>query len=202
VDLFRAGKENRVDLLTGWNQDEGFMFGPPKNAADFRKEAEQNYGTQAAAFLQLYPAGDDAEAARSQLDFSRDMIFGMQNYEWANMQSAGGTGVYVYRFVRKPPATGEYLKYGAFHTGEVPYAYDNLKFVDRPWEEVDHRLATEMSGYWANFARTGNPNGPGLPVWDRYTTSDKKIMILDKQSAGAPLPDANALDLVFKLLSK
>jgi hypothetical protein len=41
----------------------------------------------------------------------------------------------VYRFMRKVSATGEYVKYGAFHTGEVPYAYNNLRFVDRPWQK-------------------------------------------------------------------
>lgn len=201
VDLFKAGRENKVDLLTGWNQDEGFLFGPAKTAEDFKKEATQKYGDEAAAFLHYYPAGKDAEAAQSQQDFSRDMTFGMQNYAWANMQAVQGSRIYVYRFVRKPPATGEYVKYGAFHTGEVPYAYDNLKFVDRPWEAIDRTLATEMSTYWANFAATGDPNGKGLPQWDRYTPANKQIMFLDATSVSGPLPDAGALDLVLKLLS-
>jgi para-nitrobenzyl esterase len=196
--LFKNGKENRVDLLTGWNQDEGFVFEQAKSAEDFRKEAAQKYGTDAAEFLKYYPAGTDAEAARSQLNFSRDMIFGMQNYVWANMEVAQGMRVYVYRFARKPPATGEYVKYGAFHTAEVPYAYDNLAFVNRPWEPVDHALATEMSAYWVNFAKTGDPNGAGLPVWSRYTMTDKQIMVLDKESVTKPLADKDALDLLFR----
>lgn len=200
VSIFKAGKENRADLLTGWNQDEGFLFGPMKNAEEFKNEAAQKYGTDAAAFLKLYPAGTDTEAARSQLDFSRDMIFGVQNYEWANIQSEQGMKVYVYRFTRKPPATGEYVKYGAFHTGEVPYAYDNLAFVRRPWEPVDHELASRMSSYWVNFATSGDPNGAGLPVWDRYTVVDKRIMILDKDATSKPLPDGDGLDLLFRLL--
>jgi para-nitrobenzyl esterase len=129
------------------------------------------------------------------------MTFGMQNYVWANMTAGQSRNVYVYRFVRKPPATGEYVKYGAFHTGEVPYAYDNLSFVNRPWEPLDHVLATEMSGYWANFVRTGDPNGTGLPVWGRYAPANKQMMVLDKDAATRPLPDNNQLDLLFKLLS-
>jgi para-nitrobenzyl esterase len=149
VTIFKAGKETKVDLLTGWNQDEG-------------------------------------------------LFFGLQNYTWANIQAAQGTPVYLYRFVRKPPATGEYVKYGAFHTGEVPYAYDNLQFVRRPWEPVDHTLATEMSAYWANFTATGDPNGQGLPRWDRYTTGNKQVMFLDTTSKSGPLPDADTLDNAFK----
>ena len=195
--IFAAGKQNKTGLLTGWNEDEGLLFGPVKNADDFKKQAEEQYGSDAKAFLQYYPASTDAEAAVSQLNLSRDMIFGVQNYTWANVQSDQGiNNVYVYRFTRKVPATGEYAKYGAFHTGEVPYAYDNLKFVDRPWEPVDHSLANLMSSYWVNFIKTGNPNGKGLPPWPDYTTPDKQIMVLGKNSEAKPLPDAAALDFL------
>ncbi|HXB08801.1 MAG TPA: DUF2891 family protein, partial [Puia sp.] len=50
----------------------------------------------------------------------------------------------------------------------------------------DHALAKEMSAYWANFARTGDPNRSGLPVWDRYRVADKRIMVLDAKSASEP----------------
>ena len=200
LDIFKTGNENRVDLLTGWNQDEGLVFGPMMNAENFRKDAQQKYGADADAFLKYYPAATDDGATASQLNFSRDMIFGVQNYQWANIQSGQGSKVYVYRFTRKPPATGEYVKYGAFHTAEVPYAYDNLNFVHRPWEPADRALATEMSAYWANFVMKGDPNGAGLPVWDRYTTADKRIMGLDTTSASRPLPDSEALDLLDRLL--
>ena len=126
----------------GWNENEGLLFGPIKKAADFKKQAADQYGNDAATFLKYYPATDDSAASVSQYNFSRDQIFGVQNYTWANVASKQGKKVYVYRFTRKVPATGEYVKYGAFHTGEVPYAYDNLKFVGRPWEPVDFLLAT------------------------------------------------------------
>ena len=129
------------------------------------------------------------------------MIFGVHNYTWANIVSGKGSKVFVYRFVRKPPATGEYVKYGAFHTGEVPYAYDNLQFVNRPWESGDHKLAAIMSSYWANFAKTGNPNGKDLPVWDAYNTTGKKVILLDLRPESRPIPDAEALDFIYKKVS-
>src|SRR5215212_4697966 len=43
VHIFLQGKENKVGLLTGWNEDEGLLFGPPKKAEDFKKEANENY---------------------------------------------------------------------------------------------------------------------------------------------------------------
>ncbi|HUQ97427.1 MAG TPA: carboxylesterase family protein [Chitinophagaceae bacterium] len=195
--LFKAGNENKVALLTGWNEDEGLLFGPAKNAADFTKQLTQQYGDAAKRLLQFYPAGSDAEAAASQLKLSRDLIFGVQNYTWATVQSKKGNApVYVYRFTRKVPATGEYIKYGAFHTGEVPYAYNNLRFVNRLWEPVDQMLADAMSGYWANFAKTGNPNGGGLPEWPAFTVTDKKIMLLSETPGAKPMADAGALDFL------
>ncbi|MEJ7683251.1 MAG: carboxylesterase family protein [Segetibacter sp.] len=196
AEIFAAGKENDVALLTGWNQDEGLLFGPIKNAADFRKQAAQQYAADSSDFLKYYPASTDTEAAASQLNVSRDMIFGAQNYTWANVASQQGKKVYVYRFTRKVPATGEYVKYGAFHTGEVPYAYDNLKFVNRPWEETDRKLAAVMSSYWVNFITSGNPNGKGLPNWPAYTIADKKIMDLGITQEAKQIPDAAALDFI------
>lgn len=201
ADIFAAQKENKVALLTGWNENEGLGPGEIKNAADFVKQAEQQYGADKETFLKLYPATNDEVAATSQKNLARDMLFGVQNYTWANMQSAEGSKVYLYRFTRKVPATGEYVKYGAFHTGEVPYAYNNLRFVNRPWEPSDREMANIMSSYWANFAATGDPNGTGLPEWPAYTKKDKKIMILDEKPEAKPLPDAGALDFIYQKMT-
>ncbi|GAB3714164.1 carboxylesterase family protein [Spirosoma flavus] len=205
ADIFAAGQENDVTLLTGWNEDEGMNFGQMKNAEAYRKQIQEQYGERADEFLKFYPGTTDAEAATSQRNMSRDMIFGAQNYTWANIQSKKGKKVYVYRFARKIPATGEYAKYGAFHTGEVPYAYDNLQFIDkslRPLEPVDNELAKQMSTYWANFTKTGNPNGKGLPQWPIYATDSRQIMIFGDQSKAAPLPDGPALDFLFTTMGK
>lgn len=201
AEIFAAGKQNNVALLTGWNQDEGLVFGPIKNAADYHKQVAQEYAADSANFLKYYPGSTDAEAAASQLNVSRDMIFGAQNYAWANIASKQGKKVYVYRFTRKVPATGEYVKYGAFHTGEVPYAYDNLKFVNRPWQSEDYKLTAVMSSFWVNFIATGNPNGKGLPAWPAYTVADKKIMELGITQKAMPMPDAAALDFIAAKMS-
>ncbi|KAA5548805.1 carboxylesterase/lipase family protein [Adhaeribacter rhizoryzae] len=200
--IFAAGKANKVALLTGWNENEG-LSGQIKSAAEFRQQVEAEYGTAAKTFLQYYPATNDKEAEFSQQNLSRDLTFGLQNYTWANVQAQQGKlPVYVYRFARIVPATGEYKKYGAFHTGEVPYAYNNLKFVDRPWEPADHQLANIMSSYWVNFATKGNPNGPGLPEWPSYTLTGKKIMVLDTKLQAKPIPDKAALDFLYKATVK
>jgi para-nitrobenzyl esterase len=197
--IYRNHKENPADLLTGWTEDE--ISPQVKNATDFQKDVLSRYkNLDSPAVFTYYPALTDSEAAVSQRRFERDMTFGVQNYTWANWQSTYQSTpelrvkVYVYRFTRKVPATGEYKKYGAFHTGEVPYAYDNLQFVNRPWEPVDHSLATAMSDYWVNFVKTGDPNGNGLPHWDAYSEQDKTILFLGDKVVSGPLPDVRALD--------
>ena len=196
ASIFAEGRDNHVSLLTGWNENEGLVFGPIKTAENFQREASEKYRTDAKTFLGFYPAATDSEASVSQYNLSRDMIFGVQNYTWANYQSNQGSIVYVYRFTHRVPGVGAAARYGAFHTGEVPYAYDNLKFVNRPWAAADSELAGIMSGYWANFARTGNPNGKGLPEWPSYNTREKMIMILDITPGAKKLPDEASLDFL------
>lgn len=203
ADIFAAGKQNPVDLLTGWNEEEGILFGPVKKADAFKDDIQKQYGEKAEKLLSFYPASTEEIAARSQLNLSRDMIFGAQNYTWANVQAEKGQKqVYVYRFTRKVPGVGEYEKFGAFHTGEVPYAYNNLRFVDRPWQAVDHILAANMSDYWVNFIKNGNPNGTGLNDWPSYETHKKEVIILGDKIFSQALTDWQALDFMYSLLKK
>lgn len=73
----------------------------------------------------------------------------------------GDANVYLYHFERDLPYAEGMQDYGAFHTGEVPYAYNNLKMSPRPWTAADRRLADQVSDYWVNFARNGDPNCGG-----------------------------------------
>jgi para-nitrobenzyl esterase len=201
-DIFAANKENQVPVLTGWNADDAFI-GQLKNAADYKAAALQKYGDKADMFLKLYPGSTDEEAAASQIAISRDQTFGAQNYTWAKVQSAKGkASVYLYRFTRCLPATANFVKYGAFHTGEVAYVFNNLKFLHRPFEPTDHQLAITMSSYWVNFAKTGNPNGAGLPAWPAFNNSTNLVMYLGEKPAAKPLADKAALEFTVKEMKK
>jgi para-nitrobenzyl esterase len=203
AEIFALNKENNIILLTGWNENEGLVFGPIKKADEFKKQVSDQLGNDAETFLKYYPATNDSVASVSQYNLSRDQIFGVQNYTWANVESEQGNKVYVYRFTHWVPGTGEYKKYHAFHTGEVPYAYDNLKFVNRPWEDTDYKLENVMSNYWVNFIKTGNPNGDHLPEWKAYNTKDKQVMMLGDTQQSQPLKDYEQLDLLYgKMKSK
>jgi len=203
MQIFAAGKQNDVDLLTGWNEDDWLIFGKLKTAEEFRQQAEKQYGANAPEFLKYYPANNDEEAATSQKAYSRDNFFGVNNYTWANKEKqTGKSKVFLYHFSRKMPATGEFVQYGAFHTSEVPYAYDNLQFVNRPFTDVDHSLAKLMSSYWVNFAVTGNPNGKNLPEWPGYNKNQKTVIVFDRHSQVEAVPDKDAIDFLIRMIEQ
>ena len=194
--IFAEHKENSIPLLTGWNADEAFVY-KYQTKEEFKKDAEQQYGKGAGEFLKFFPANTEEEAVNSQTKLSRDMIFAVSGYKWASMQASRKAPVYVYYFKHKLPATPDFEKYGAFHTGEVAYVMDNLKFLNRPWKPADHVLANQMSAYWVNFIKTGNPNGGKLPEWPKYNKSQSRVIVFDNKAMTRPLPDKAELEFML-----
>ncbi len=200
LDIFLKKKENKVILLTGWNQDEGGVIGKPKDAASYINDMRIQYKANAEKLLNFYPAKNDQEAILSQRNLSRDITFGMQNFAWSNFAVQNGSKVFIYRFKKLVPENEEGSKYSAFHTGEVPYAYNNLKFVNRPFTNTDHALAKTMSKYWINFIKTGNPNGDQLPLWQSYTKEGKHIIIFDDETKSGKIEDGDALEFLQSVI--
>jgi para-nitrobenzyl esterase len=98
--------------------------------------------------------------------------------QWAATRNAmSRTPSYAYYFTHVLPGPDS-AKDGAFHTSEVPYALNTLFMSDRPFTDADHKVAAMMSQYWANFAKTGNPNGPGLPRWLNTAEAGGQVMEL------------------------
>lgn len=84
---------------------------------------------------------------------------------------------YVYEFDFVPADKAGFPNYGAFHTSEVPFVLHTLHLWDRPWREIDKKIENMLSSYWLNFAKTGNPNGEGLPNWEAYGKGEKILKI-------------------------
>lgn len=193
--IFEQGRQNDVPLLTGWNADDGVSFGPAPKADAFHAQAQRNYGDLSGDFLKVYPAATDDEAAKSQHALNRDQMFASQGRTWARLQTrTGKSKVFVYFFDRTAPGTDAQTKYGAFHSGEIAYALHALSKWDRPWTDVDRRLENEMSSYWVNFAKTGDPNGRGLPRWPAFTANDERALRLGEDIEAIPIPDKAGLD--------
>ena len=164
-EIVAQGKQNDVPILTGANADEGGGSpNPTTKLAAFQAQAKQRYAEGADEFLKLYSASTDQEAGLATNDGSREQQR-MSIYVWAlNRAKTSKTKVYTYFWTHALPGP-DAGRFGAFHTSEVPYALNTLYMSDRPFTAIDFKIADLMSSYWANFAKSGDPNGKGLPVW-------------------------------------
>jgi para-nitrobenzyl esterase len=181
----KDGRGIDVPLLTGWMADESSAqhgYGVTTTAA-FAEEAKKTYGDRAAAFLSLYPAATDAEAGEAQKQSRRDAARA-DLFWWSELRARHGHAkTWGYFFTRAIPWP-EHPEYQAFHSGDLPYTFNNLRLLHRPWTEVDRRLADQASNFWVNFMEHGDPNGPGLPEWP---DNARQLMRLGRNSAAEPV---------------
>ncbi len=173
--IFASGKQAHIPLLAGWVRDEG---GPPSDAvtaSTYKEMAEKTWGPHADEFLRVYGGGTDAEARRSAADYNADRFIAFSTWEWVEAQvKTGEKPVYRFHFEQPSPG-GRYhpASSGVFHSSEIEYVFGNLPArPGAPWTEADYALSEQMQSYWVNFAKTGNPNGAGLPEWPAYDAAD------------------------------
>ena len=103
--------------------------------------------------------------------------------QWVSaFEKTGRSKTFVYMWSHALPGP-DAARYGAFHTSEVPYAMNTLYMSDRPFTDVDRRVADTVSSYWANFAKTGDPNGGGLPRWQAFTSAAPQVFELGDRLA-------------------
>lgn len=193
--IYSQGKQNDIPLITGGTNDEGgnlVAIGAPGQAgggrgrgaaapdslAKYTAWANSTFGNKAAALLKLYPATDDASAAKAYHDVYRDINYAGHR-TWAKLQATTGKApAYLYLFSQTPPrpmgnGNNPPAPRGAVHFSEVIYVFNNLRMKDYPWTETDRTVADTLSSYWTNFARNLNPNGTGLTNWPVYNPKDE-----------------------------
>jgi para-nitrobenzyl esterase len=175
VKLYKARKFNDTPILVGDVSDEAAAFGRRTLTPDaFEAEVRKDYGKHADAILAAYAHPDEAKATRSATQLRSDTSFDWGQYTWARMETSYGRNkAFVYRF-DKPSAANPN---GSGHGQEVGYVFGNLGIGGRAQPtDADRALSDQMQTYWTNFAKTGDPNGSGLPQWPAFTPQKPDMM--------------------------
>ncbi len=147
-------------------------------AATFRAGAERRFGDAADAYVKLYGVTSDADApAAAHMACADEISWNMR--QWAAAQAAKGKKAYTYFFSHIQTVNGQPSPQGATHTAEISFAWNNPKGQPtQTWNEVDLKLADQMSSYWVNFISKGDPNGTGLPRWAEVKDiSTSRVMV-------------------------
>ena len=194
--------EVEVPVMAGFTADDGLSREEDSEPTveDYRVEAKERYGEHAETFLALYPVDSNSDVPAVKLEAARDRARVTVSI-WARLQQEKSDRVYTYYFDRAIPWP-EHPEFGAFHSGELPYVFDNLELFDRPWEAVDRTVADQMSSYWVNFAATGNPNGDGLPEWPEFDASEDVTMRLGEVMGPMPIAEPEKVQFWKMLLTQ
>ncbi len=208
-DIFNAKEQAQVPLLVGWNSAEipgqAFMQGQPYKEENFINRVKKEYPKDFEEVLKLYPYSSEKEIELSATALASDRFISYSTWKWADLQLKNSSQpVYRYLYSKLRPAlvdknlasglAGGTVKsegntapaaVGAPHACEIEYCMGNLPLVkEYVWTADDFKVSETMQNYFANFIKTGNPNGGSLPNWTvaKPTDINPPVMILNTES--------------------
>ncbi|MBI1763320.1 MAG: carboxylesterase family protein [Acidobacteria bacterium] len=206
AEIFAAGEQARVPLLAGSNTEEsgagGVLVREKPTVENYRKALQRLYNEKADEVFKLYPATNETEVLDAAQALASDRFIAYSTWKWVDLATkTGGKPTYYYLYARPRPAmraemgdaqpglAGGVVRgqqaaanprppaRGASHSAEIEYAMGNLDgnkvFA---WTPDDHKVSKTMQEYFANFIKTGNPNGAGLPNWPKFSAGQRMVI--------------------------
>lgn len=190
--VFARGAQIDVPILAGWNLAEGFIFLkrglPHSTPEEFRAAAVSRFGKEhLTELLKVYPVDTEPALKSSVMNLTGDTVISEQVWEWLQLHRRTGKSV-VYGYQYNYQST--YAPIPA-HSVEVPFVFgtmtpQRLASDSPPAGPRDRELSEQMNSYWLNFARCGDPNGPGLPPWPVYETEVSQVMCFGTTTSAEP----------------
>jgi para-nitrobenzyl esterase len=210
AQIFDTGEQAKIPLLAGSNSEEmgaRVILGQNEPTVEnFAAAVRKLYGESADQVLRVYAPKNQDEVLQAATDLASARFIAFGTWKWAELQmKTGGKPVYRYLYAHvrprylgmpgqpqtAPVAGNPPVPRGAAHSAEIQYAMGNLDLDPRyTWVPDDHKVSETMQGYFANFVKTGNPNGPGLPNWPAYDAKTNYMrMRIDVVCGAEPEPD-------------
>jgi len=197
--LYERGEYNDVPVIVMTNSDEGALFAPSNMTAEnFRKSAAGIFGDMAEEALKIYPANTDDEAWNAFGNTFRDVGFAWPSYAWVNLQSKTGKSPAYSAYLDQPSKMSyarDPRRHGVAHADDILYL--NGHFLTHPDKyPVESAVSEIIQQYWINFAKTGNPNGKGLPYWPAFDESKPTTMQFRNGASLIMRPNREQIDFV------
>ncbi|MBA4258910.1 MAG: carboxylesterase [Chitinophaga sp.] len=198
---YQKGRHLKIPLIIGNCSAE--IGGPFVSNSKTKEELFTLFGEFKSEAKAAFDPNNDKNFNEILTHFNTNWVWGEPARMTARVFEAKKTPTYVYQFGFVPAANQQRSPYGAGHGSEVSYVFNTL---NAPWgssaapNSEEKELARVMSTYWSNFAKTGDPNGKGLPNWPLYKPQQE--LILDIELNGTPKskpdPRKTILDVIEK----
>ena len=201
TEIFAAGEQAPVPLLAGSNSEEagwqallGDQEPTPEN---YLARVKELYGDRAEEVASYYPASSAEQVLQSARELASDQFLGFSTWKWVDLHGqTSDRATYYYYYAHPRPLTraeaaaaqSKVPPTAAVHSAEIEYAMGNLSTNEVfAWTEDDYKVSRQMQEYFANFIKTGNPNGGELPKWTPYNgDSTFPRLIIDKNTRLGP----------------
>ena len=192
-ETFQAHEQNDVPVIAGAMDNEMGSLGAAiqETSRDaFERVIRGSFGEHTDVVLSAYADLIEESTRTAQQKIFTDANFVWQARTWARSVEAAGTDSYLYHFTLPNPVFRLYTYtapeldaypngrrgMGAYHSGDLAYAFGTVNLVGIGWTGWDRQLSDMMTSYWVNFARSGDPNGDGLPLWPAYRAADDLVL--------------------------